>query len=311
MYKYPQKKHYLSLSTILLLIWSCTVIVSDVENLFDPKDPNYVAPSTTIFSGTLDGDILDSNEVTFSFRHSDSVYWPDSSNTLTRIPHKILFSFRVDNSSWSTWFSGDDILKKDFSFWTYDSTTGLHTLKITNLEDKHYSVELRSQYPTNYKESNWPRIEFDVNVEEGSELFISPSHAFVDSGSTFFVFVRLNDVIDFMGTHVELKYSTEDLKLENYFLEDDSNDFLMQSVGYIISFIDLDTLSGHFTMDIGTAGGNVSGVSGSGNLIRFLFSHRGPIQESSVELSQTCTVRDIYNNSVLQRVQSGIITVWK
>ncbi len=310
LFKYPLQKHYLSLSIVLMFVWSCTNIVSDVENLFDPQDPDYIAPSTGIFSGPLDGDILDTNEVTFTFRHSNSQYWPDSSNTLTRLPHEILYSFRVDNNSWSTWSSGDDILKKDLSFWTYDSTTGLHTVTITNLEDKHYTVEFRSQYPTNITERNWPRIGFDINGEGGTKLFISPSHTYIDSGNTFFVYTRLNDVVDFMGTHIELTYSTEDLKLENYFLEDDSTDFLLQSIGYIISFIKSDTLTGNFTMDLGLAGGNVTGVTGSGTLIRFKFSHRGPIRDSMIELNEMCTVRDIYNNSVLQRVQSGIVTVW-
>ncbi|MCH7762737.1 MAG: hypothetical protein IIB95_03220 [Candidatus Marinimicrobia bacterium] len=312
MFKYPLKKYYLSFSIILMLVWSCigTDIVSDVENLFDPQDPDYVSPSTAIYSGPLDGDILDTNEVTFTFRHSNSLYWPDSSNALTRIPHKILYSFRVDSKNWSTRFSGDDIIQKNLSFWKYDTTTGMHTLTLTNLEDKLYTIEIRSQYPTNYSESNWPMVGFDVNVEDGPELFISPSHAYIDSGNTFFVYARLNDVVDFMGTHIELTYSVEDLKLINYFLEDDSNDFLLQSTGYIISFIESDTLTGNFTMDLGLAGGNVTGVTGSGTLIRFMFSHRGPIQDSTIELNETCTVRDVYNNSVLQRVQSGIVTIW-
>lgn len=312
MLKYPLQKYYLTFSIILMLVWSCikTDIVPDIENLFDPDDPDYSAPSTAIISGPLNGDLFNSNEVTFTFRHSNSLYWPDSSNALTRIPHKILYSFRVDSRNWSTWFSGDDIIQKNLSFWKYDTTTGMHTLTLTNLEDKHYRIELRCKYPTNFTESNWPSIEFDINVEEGSELFISPSHAYIDSGNTFFVYARLNDVIDFIGTHIELTYSTEDLKLENYFLEDDSDDFLLQSDGYIISFIESDISGGTFTMDLAVAGGNVTGVTGSGKLIRFMFSHRGPIQDSTINLNETCTVRDVYNNSVLQRVQSGIITVW-
>jgi len=311
LYKYPLNKYYTCLSTILLLIWSCSAIVSDIENLFDPKDPNYAAPSTSIVSGPLDGDIVDSNEVVFTFRHSNSLYWPDSSNALTRIPHKILYSFRVDSKNWSTRFSGDDIMKKNLPFWKYDSLTGNHRLTLTNLEDKDYTVEIRSHYPTDIDERGWPRIEFNVNVEEGTELFISPGHAYIDSGKTFFVYLRLNDVVDFMGTHIELTYNPNDLKLENYALEDDSTDFLLQSIGYIISFIESDDQKGKFTMDLGLAGGNVTGVTGSGTLIRFVFTHQGPIQDSIIKLKESCTVRDIYNNSVLQRVQSGIITVWK
>ena len=170
MFKYPLKKYFLSFSIILMLVCSCTstVIVSDVDNLFDPKDPDYLSPSTAIYSGPLDGDLLDSNEVTFTFRHSNYLYWPDSSNTVTRIPHKILYSFRVDSKNWSTRFSGDDIIKKNISFWRYDTTTSIHTLTLTNLEDKHYTVEIRSQYPSNITERNWPRIEFDVNVLSSS-----------------------------------------------------------------------------------------------------------------------------------------------
>ncbi len=293
-----------------LYFCSCTIGVSEIDNLFDPQDPNYVSPSTAIFSGPLDDDILDSNIVVFSFRHSNNLYWPDSSNVLARIAHQILYSFRVDNRSWSSWHSGEDLLLTNLSFWSYDSTTGMHTIIISNLEDKHYSVEIRSQYPTNITEKNWPIINFDVNVSQGPELFISPGHAFIDSGSTFFVFARVNDVVDFMGAHIELAYPPNELKLINFFLEDNTNDFLLQNNGYVISMVESDTIAGTFIMNLGVAGGNNAGVTGSGKLVRFIFYQSGPIVNSIIELSSLCTIRDIYNNSVLQRVQSGIITVW-
>ena len=167
-----------------------------------------------------------------------------------------------------------------------------------------------SKYPTNIQENEWPNISFMVDAFDGAELLISPGQVFADSGSVFYVNVKLIDVTDFMGIHLDVSYDNSFMQLQNYALESDSTDFLLQSAGHLINFIDNDINDGHFQLDLGVAGGAVTGVSGTGNIVRLIFEHTGPRGQSVISISSESTVRDVYNNSVIEHIFSGVVSIW-
>jgi hypothetical protein len=114
-----------------------------------------------------------------------------------------------------------------------------------------------------------------------------------------------------MGIYFDLNYDPTVLNYSTYFIGSNAEGFLTQSDGHLITFIEEDTLNGRIEFDLAIAGGNVSGVSGSFNLINFIFTHiDSATTYTEIVLGSGSTARDIYNNSVLQRIQSGIITVW-
>jgi hypothetical protein len=65
--KYPLKQYFINISLTMMFVVSCTIIVSAVENLFDPQDPDYVPPETMIISGPSEDDTLNVNNITFTF----------------------------------------------------------------------------------------------------------------------------------------------------------------------------------------------------------------------------------------------------
>jgi len=201
-------------------------------------------------------------------------------------------------------------MERQLGFWSFDTLSGLHVLQFDYLEDINYQLEIMSKYPTNVQEENWPDISFSVDVYEGTELLISPGQVFADSGGVFFVNAKLIDVTDFMGMHLEVTYDNSFMQLQNYYLESDSTDFLLQSEGQLINFVNNDLQNGHFQLDLGVAGGSVTGVSGTGNVVRLVFEHIGEVGQRTITISSESSVRDVYNNSVVQHIFPGVVSIW-
>ena len=66
----------------------------------------------------------------------------------------------------------------------------------------------------------------------------------------------------------------------------------------------------HFQIDLGIAGGSVTGVSGTGNIIRFVFEHIGEVGQRQILISSESNVRDVYNNSVVEHIFPGVVSIW-
>ena len=113
-----------------------------------------------------------------------------------------------------------------------------------------------------------------------------------------------------MGMHLEVFYDNSFMQFQNYYLESDSSDFLLQGSGQVINFVENDYQSGHFQIDLGFAGGSVTGVSGTGNIIRFVFEHIGEVGQRQIIISSESNVRDVYNNSVVEHIFPGVVSIW-
>ena len=71
-----------------------------------------------------------------------------------------------------------------------------------------------------------------------------------------------------------------------------------------------DTQNGHFQSDLGVAGGSVTGISGTGNVVRLVFEHIGEVGQRPITISSESSVRDVYNNSVAEFIFSGMVYIW-
>ena len=294
-----------------LVIYSCGPLEVDIEvaNLFDPADANYSMPETEVLDWPTEGHTIDSTSAVFTWRHSDPNYHYAATHEVD-YAERIFYRYRLNTSTWSPWNSGKALLQQDLHFWSFDTLTGLHVLQLDYLEDIDHHFTVMSKYPTNIQEDDWPTISFAVDAFDGVELLISPGQVFADSGAVFYVNAKLIDVTDFMGIHLDVSYDNSFMQLQNYALESDSTDFLLQSAGHLINFIDNDTQNGRFQLDLGVAGGAVTGVSGTGNIVRLIFEHTGPRGQSVISISSESTVRDVYNNSVIEHIFSGVVSIW-
>jgi len=299
------------LSGFLLVVYSCGPLEVDIEvdNLFDPTDADYSIPDTEVLDWPTVGHTINSTSAVFTWRHSDPNYHYDATHAVD-YAERILYRYRMNASIWSPWYSGESLIQQVLGFWIFDTLTGLHMIELDYLEDIGYNFEVMSKYPTNIRENEWPNISFMVDAFDGTELLISPGQVFSDSGNVFFVNVKLIDVTDFMGIHLDVSYDNSFMQLQNYALESDSTDFLLQSAGQLINFINNNIDDGHFQLDLGVAGGAVTGVSGTGNIVRLIFQHIGPRGQSVISISSESTVRDVYNNSVAEHIFSGVVSVW-
>tara|TARA_B100000586_G_scaffold266558_1_gene239844 strand:- start:1637 stop:2575 length:939 start_codon:yes stop_codon:yes gene_type:complete len=299
------------LSGFLMVVYSCGQLEVDIEvvNLFDPADADYTIPETEVLDWPAVEQTIGSTSAVFTWRHSDPNYHYDATHEVD-YAERIFYRYRLNTGIWSPWRSGDELLEQDLDFWTFDTLTGLHVLQLNYLEDISYNFEVMSKYPTNTRENEWPNISFLVDAFDGAELLISPGQVFADSGTVFYVNVKLIEVTDFMGVHLDLSYENSFMQLQNYALESDSTDFLLQSAGHLINFIDNNTDDGHFQLDLGVAGGAVTGVSGTGNIVRLIFEHTGSRGQSIISISSESIVRDIYNNSVIEHIFSGVVSIW-
>ena len=299
------------LLAFLLVVFSCGQLEVDIEvvNLFDPADANYSIPGTEVLDSPTEDHTIDSTSAVFTWRHSDPNYHFDATHEVD-YAERIFYRYHLNTSIWSPWNSGEALLQQDLHFWKFDTLTGLHVLQLDYLEDIDYNFAVMSKYPTNIQEDDWPTISFTVDAFDGVELLISPGQVFADSGTVFYVNAKLIDVTDFMGIHLDVSYDNSFMQLLDYALESDSTDFLLQSAGHLINFIDNDTQNGRFQLDLGVAGGAVTGVSGTGNIVRLIFEHTGPRGQSVISISSESTVRDVYNNSVIEHIFSGVVSIW-
>ncbi|NOZ73942.1 MAG: hypothetical protein GXO90_00975 [FCB group bacterium] len=295
-----------------LFIWSCQDITGTIENPFDSSSPNFITPLTDIVSGPGNDVVLDTSRVEYRWRHADPTYWPDSTGNWD-ISGNVLFTYRVNHTTWSPWMSGKNVLSAGDPNWSFDTTSGIHTLILDNLDDGAYEFEVRCKYPTEIQEVNWPHRSFSVNALVGPALILSPANIYLDSASTFVVNTRLEDVVNLIGVRAHLQWDPLFLTLISYELQSDSTQFFFDSMAEYLqqfTFVDTNPDSGLFDLSIALAGNSVSGTSGSGVLIRMIFQHIGSRGESAIRLLPDSDLRDANNQSMLILTRDARVVVW-
>lgn len=295
---------------IILSVLSCDIFV-EVDNVFDPQDVRYLPPMTEIFSGPGDGDTLSVNSVTYIWRHADSLYWPDSLGDY-QIPAGISYSYRINYGAWSPWTSGHDLLSSPHSQWTFDIDLGTHSLVLASLDDQDYVFEVKSMYPTDITETGWPFRDFSIDALNGPALTMIPLRVYADSSSSFMMSVKAEDVVQMMGIHLLVDYDPIFLELTNYSIQSDEGEFLLENQVTDINeftFVEHDTTDGLFDLSIALAGGDFTGVSGSGIIIDFIFTHIGMLGETSVDILPESTIRNMYNETTMNEIRSGYVVV--
>ncbi len=301
-----------SLLTLVMVLAACGDIFGDVENLFDPDSPDFSPPQTLIEIGPAEGATLDTSGVTFAWRHANSNYWPDTTDTAATYdyPGRIFYSYHVDISAWSDWISGEMLLGFDKPNHTYDENTGRHILQLPRLEDGDHTFEVRSRYPSDIEESNWPERNYTISTYDGTALIVSPGYVYSDSGATFIISVKMIDVVNLLGAHLILDYDSEMLAIDDYSIKTEISDIFGISAGEVIEYVEIDSVKGLLEANVAIAGGTVTGNTGSGILARIRFKHIGTIGSTDIEISPGSSLRNVYNDELLQVRRGGRVVIW-
>ncbi len=300
---------YISVLFVMIFWLSCDIFV-ELNNVFDPQDDRYFPPTTEFLSGPNPGDTLTQNVAVFTWHHPEPSYWPDSTGYL--IPASIEYSYRVNFQSWSLWKSGFNLLEESNNHWTFETTSGTHSFEMIMLDDQDYVFEVKSRYPTDILEEEWPIRDFKVDALEGPSLTTVPLLVYANTTENFTVSVKAEEVDQMMGTHILIEYDPEVLTLNSYQLQSEEDEFLLQSNAINIeefTFIDHNAITGIFDLNIALAGGSFNGVSGSGNIIEFNFSSIQAVSETFVTILPESTIRNIYNETTVNEIRSGIVVI--
>ena len=152
---------------ILVCIVSCESPDSVLEgNSFDPNDPSYQPPETTIVGGPEVGEIVGDADVAFSWNGNEGV---------TEYSYRLDEAARPDQGVWSGWAPATSA-----------------TFELLNEGDYTFSVKAR--YPTGIQEAQPKTRTFTVDAVEGPALMLYPRSQTVQVGETFSVQVMLEDV---------------------------------------------------------------------------------------------------------------------
>lgn len=311
--QYLNFKHILVAGLLVLTACKSFDFFSVVENPFDPEFPGYKPPKTKILSGPAMNSEINENNATFTFRHADELYWPnDTSGYLYAAALK--FSFRINSGSWTRAVSGFDLMRDSLSFWSFDTLTGIHTLDLHGLINREYTFEVRCFYPTGIRETNWPNRRFSViNAIQGPGITITPAITNIDSNRVFFISANVIDAVDLMGIHLKLNYDPTMFILQNYFVQSDSLNFMLQTFAENVdefTFIETDSLNGNFTLDVALAAGTGNGVNGTGEILRIIFRHIGRRGSTAIKVLPGSALRNSANQDELILTQNNSINIW-
>lgn len=245
-------------SLLVVFLWGCLEAPQKPE-LHNPlSEP----PETTILEGPDEGETVRSAQVGFRWQGN------------TRFVRE--FQYRLDGSAWSTWGPG--------------------TSATLVLDEGEHTFEVKSRIPP---EQDVPGIEevvpelrgpFVVDALQGPALWLSPRQVSVKVGETVALKVMAEEVTDLMLAHLEVRYDQTRLN----WVEAQAGTFLGLNGAEVLEFEKPDQARALGILDLGAAGGQPHGVSGSGVLaeLRFRATARG---NAEVRLGDSTQVRDSVN----------------
>lgn len=288
-------------------------IFGTIENPFDPEDPLFQPPQTEILAGPATGSTINQTETTFQWRHAHSNYWPSDSAGY-QIAAGVAYSYRINSSAWSNPVDGFDVLADSLPYWTFDTTTGIHTFTLSGLEDREYWFEVRASYPTGFQENSWPYRRFSVDALQGPGLILSPGNANMNVNQVIALSLNAIDVVDLMGIYARIHFDPQQFVLQQYLLQADSGSFLLQNLADNVTdftLVDMDSTNGLFSINIALTSGVGNGISGSGEVVRIILQHIGTTGISEVEILPESALRNTLNQDQLLLIQNSTISIWQ
>lgn len=276
-----------------LVVWTCDVLQPLPENPFDPLNPEFKEPETRILSGP--SGTVSTREVTIIWQPKDPFY---RTGNIDSLYGAIAYTYRLNQGHWSPFFTDTFVT-------------------LSYLDDTSYFFQVMARYPTNITEDEpFPSRSWTMDAYS-SALMITPRTtilSFQESGDEFVVNVTLKDVSAMMGVHIELFYDPEGMSLKEYAILKDSSDFLTQSGGSILDFVEWDSLAGSLTVDLALVTGAEDGLNGSGEIMELKFQQL-PLDSTQVdtfylEFGAGSALRNLSNEDILLDSGDGVVYVW-
>lgn len=206
----------------------------ELDNQYDPQNPNYIAPVTTIASGPTEGETISTANATFTWGGNDET-----------MEFKIHF---------------DGALVQDWS--------GLKTYTFNYLDEGGYVFSVQGRY-TNEDTSLTVHINFIVNAVEGPSLIFLPRRHIATQGQSVAFEIIAEEVDDLTATEFVLRFDQNLVTIDSI-----NTGSMFKFNEDFIFHKKIDNTSGSANLLIGLLGGNDPGFSGTGSLAKIYLTKK-------------------------------------
>jgi hypothetical protein len=271
-------KNFHIIYLVLFILFGCSEPELALDNQFDPSNPDYISPETSILytNPPLVGNISSVNSIIVHFEGNEL---------------NMDFQYKVDNKEWSDW--------SDLPFATF-----------SYLDEGEHIVLVKGRYLSGTIEENPDTLLFIVDAIQGNSLRINRLQTEVDELGIFTVEIVAEEVVGLSGAGISIVYNSSALSLTGDSLT--IGPFLSQDDESVLSFYSFSESVGYTTisLNIATLDPDFNFVSGTGVIatLEFIANSNGLW---TIEFSENeTTLRGPSNNIIpIDELVEGLINV--
>jgi hypothetical protein len=258
----------------LLIMFSCSEPDLELDNDYDPKNPDFVAPMTII---QYVDDVISENEI--------EIFWDGNQVDME-------FQTRLDNGDWSDWSN-----RKSETFSYLDE--GIH------------DIFVKGKYTSGTVEDYPDTVSFEVDAISNNSLRIHPLRTVTTSEETFFIDIIAEDINENLaGAGITIKFSEsllsfagDTLALGSFFSENDDNIIYFYSIEKTVGDI-------YFHLDIATID-DAKFFNGTGSIATLELKALSTNNDAVIQfIGETTTMRKANNNEInINELVGGLIEI--
>jgi hypothetical protein len=251
---------------------ACEEIQPELDNPYDPENPNYISPEFYFINDFQSGDTLDNFE--------QSIAW--SGNEFATE-----FRYKYNQEPWSDWGT-------------------VLSLELTFLDEGDYQL-LGQARSLSGEETPVDTLKFVIDAVQGPALMFFPRRHIALQGDTVTFHIIAEEVENLAGAEINLNISSIESQLEvisitegTMFSDIGESIFIYEENGQNGYMENINNNTGDISIWTATLGGSQTAVSGSGTLVEITVAITGfSWGVNYIEFSGEEILRDPDNNSII------------
>ncbi|MFA4906743.1 MAG: cohesin domain-containing protein [archaeon] len=257
---------------LLIGLFSCSPReeLAPPDNPLDPDNPDYESPTATITSGQVNGSIMTTESVTFTWE----------GNSITKD-----FSYRFDDGEWSDW-------------------TTIRTVTFAYLDELAHRFEVHARGENDEIQEIPTSNDFTTDAVVGASLILFPYCQTKNVGDTMTVAVMLEEVTDILGAEFTLTYDPAGFQ----FIDSQTGAYADSIHATGLQVVEVDPVLGKIFASVTAAAGSVKSFSGTASLltIRLKTVKAGTF---TLTLGNGVLVDSNRQPATINRLRSGVVVV--
>ena len=214
----------------------------ELDNKYDPKNPNYIAPVTTLKSGPTDGETITTSYTTFTWDGNDEA---------------MEFRLHFDGRLVQDWIN-------------------LKTYSIEYLDEGIHSFSVQGRY-SNEDTSSTVQINFSVDAVEGPALIFLPRRQMASQGESVIFEIVAEEVEELTATEFVLQFDNALVTIDSI----NAGSMFKFNQDFIFHH-SIDNSTGIADLLIGLLGGNEPGFTGTGSLAKIYLTKKSTTEATII-----------------------------